>query len=120
MEVFMKEASMTFRVETGLREQFAAAAEREHRPAAQVLREFMRAYVEKAQEKAEAAEALPRIDAEERERRQAAVNYGWASVGLEGFPISEEDKNHAQRFIDGEIDLQEFVKVRDEPIQERR
>jgi hypothetical protein len=109
----MKEATMTFRVETGLREQFAAAAECEHRPAAQVLRDFMRAYVKSAQEKA----ARPRIDAAERERRQAAVNYGWASVGLEGFSISEEDRNYAQRFIDGEIDLREFVKVRDEPIE---
>ena len=43
-----KESSMTFRVEEGLRERFADAAKAAHRPAAQVLRELMRAYVERA------------------------------------------------------------------------
>jgi hypothetical protein len=103
----MKEATMTFRVETGLREQFSAAAEREHRPAAQVLRDFMRAYVKSAQEK---AEARPRIDAAERERRQAALDYARASVELEGFKVCPEAEEHGRRFVDGEIDLQEFVK----------
>jgi predicted transcriptional regulator len=107
----MKAVSMTIRVEADLRERFTAMAEHEHRPASQVLRDFMRAYVNRAE--------TPRIDAAERERRQTAVNYAWASVGLEGFTISDDDKKHAQRFIDGEIDLQEFVKVRDEPIRER-
>lgn len=54
----------------------------------------------------------PRISPEERQRREEAVNYGMASVGLEGFTISDEQRAHAQRFIDGEIDLAEFVKVR--------
>ena len=117
-----KEACMTFRVEADLREQFAAAAERAHRPAAQVLRDFMRAYIERTQAQPIAGHA-PRpsadIDEAERQRRQEAVRYGWASVGLEGFTISDDDQEHARRFIDGEIDLPEFVKVRDEPIRER-
>jgi hypothetical protein len=48
----------------------------------------------------------------ERTRRQSAVNYARASVGLEGFSLSEADEAHAQRFIDGQISLQEFVQPR--------
>ncbi len=48
----------------------------------------------------------------ERDRRVAAVNYARASVGLEGFSLSAADEAHAQRFIDGEISLNEFVRPR--------
>ncbi|AXA74365.1 hypothetical protein CE205_29005 [Achromobacter insolitus] len=48
----------------------------------------------------------------ERIRRQSAVNYARASVGLEGFSLSEADEAHAQRFIDGQISLREFVQPR--------
>lgn len=48
----------------------------------------------------------------ERSRRQSAVNYARASVGLEGFSLSEADEAHAQRFVDGQINLQEFVQPR--------
>ncbi|CCN16822.1 antitoxin VbhA family protein [Bordetella bronchiseptica] len=48
----------------------------------------------------------------ERSRRQSAVNYARASVGLEGFSLSEADEAHAQRFVDGQISLQEFVQPR--------
>lgn len=37
----------------------------------------------------------------ERSRWQSAVNYARASVGLEGFALSEADEAHAQRFVDG-------------------
>jgi hypothetical protein len=44
--------------------------------------------------------------------RQAAVDFAWASVGLEGFNPSEEDEQRAARFIAGEIDLAElFVEL---------
>ncbi|RSB97443.1 hypothetical protein EGT31_04275 [Bordetella bronchiseptica] len=52
------------------------------------------------------------ISETERCRRQSAVNYARASVGLEGFLLSEADEAHAQRFINGEISLQEFVQPR--------
>jgi hypothetical protein len=45
----------------------------------------------------------------ERERRQRAVNFARASIGLEGFALSRADEERARRFIDGEIDLPEFV-----------
>jgi hypothetical protein len=48
----------------------------------------------------------------ERSRRQSAVNYARASVGLEGFSLSEADEAHSQRFVDGQISLQEFVQPR--------
>jgi predicted transcriptional regulator len=103
-----KESTMTFRVEEDLRERFAAAAKDSHRPAAQVLRELMRAYVERTP--ARPAPAAGLISDAERRRRQAAVDFAQASVGLEGFKISPEEEAHAQRYIDGDIDLEEYVR----------
>lgn len=57
------EESFSFRVDRQLRAAFEAEAEREDRPAAQLLREFMRTYVERRRERAHAVEA----------RRQSAV-----------------------------------------------
>jgi hypothetical protein len=45
----------------------------------------------------------------ERRKRQAAADFARASVGLEGFKISEEVEQKTARFIAGEIDLAEFV-----------
>lgn len=53
---------------------------------------------------------MPRIDPQERKRREDAVNYARASVGLEGFRLSEALEQHARRFINGEIDMTEFLK----------
>ena len=50
----------------------------------------------------------PITDAERR-KRQEAVNYARASVGLEGFKPSETNEQKAAQFIAGEIDLDEFV-----------
>jgi hypothetical protein len=52
------------------------------------------------------------ISGAERNRRVAAVNYARASVGLEGFSLSAADEEHSQRFINGDIDLEEFVQPR--------
>jgi hypothetical protein len=49
----------------------------------------------------------------ERGRREVAVDYARSSVGLEGFSLSASDEAHAQRFINGEINLTEFVQPRD-------
>lgn len=48
----------------------------------------------------------------ERQRRQKACDYARASVGLEGFTLSDDDLSHMRRFVDGEIDLAEFVEPR--------
>lgn len=52
------------------------------------------------------------ISSAERDRRVAAVSYARASVGLEGYSLSAADEKHAQRFINGEIDLEDFVQPR--------
>ena len=53
----MKDAGMRIRVEQDLREEFIAACQTQHTPAAQVLRQFMRGYVEQAKTKATKAQA---------------------------------------------------------------
>lgn len=55
------------------------------------------------------ATAAPITD-DERRKRQEAVNYARASVGLEGFKLSEAEEQRAARFVAGEIDLADFVK----------
>lgn len=46
----------------------------------------------------------------ERKRREA-VQFARASVGLEGFTVSDESEADARRFINGEIELDEFLKL---------
>lgn len=46
----------------------------------------------------------------ERQRRQDAVDFALANLGLSGFTPSEEVQDHMRRFIDGEMDFDEFVK----------
>lgn len=71
---------MTIRLEPDLRSSFAEAADLEHRAAAQVLRDFMREYVERSRSR---APARPLISAAGRKRREDAVNYGRSSVSLD-------------------------------------
>jgi hypothetical protein len=59
-----------------------------------------------------AAETTDPITEDERRKRQEAVSYARASVGLEGFKPSEAEEQRAARFVAGEIDLAEFVKPR--------
>ena len=106
-----KEVQMTFRVEPELRADFTDAAELDHRPAAQVLREFMRAYVHQMRERVDTP-ANDSVSVAERRRREKAVDFARASVGLEGFKPSKEEEAHARRFINGEIQLPEFVQVK--------
>ena len=53
--------------------------------------------------------AVAPITEDERRKRQKAADFARASVGLEGFKISEEVEQQTARFIAGEIDLAEFV-----------
>lgn len=46
-----KEAVFTMKLESSLREGFVAAAKAAHRPASQVMRELMREYIQREQEK---------------------------------------------------------------------
>ncbi|RUL62038.1 chromosome segregation protein ParM [Dyella dinghuensis] len=49
------------------------------------------------------------ISSGERSRRLDAVKHAWASVGLEGFKIPPEEKERAMRYVNGEIDLDEYM-----------
>ena len=52
-----KESSFTLRIDPALKASFSAATEAEDKPAAQVVREFMRAYVQQRERRAFEAEA---------------------------------------------------------------
>jgi hypothetical protein len=52
-----KETSFTLRIDPALKASFSAATEAEDKPAAQVVREFMREYVKQRERRAFAAEA---------------------------------------------------------------
>jgi hypothetical protein len=112
-----KEVTMTFRVESDLRSRFTAAAELEHRPAAQVLREFMREYVERIHIKG--AVPVDVIPDPERSRREKAVNFANASIGLEGFKVSKEDEALARNFINGEIGIADILEAAREQARKR-
>ena len=103
-EFMSKEVTMTIRVEADLRSRFSAVAEAEGLPAAQVLRGLMREYVEQAKPL-----ARPLISDDERRSREEAINYGIASVGLEGFTVDADFRKTAARFISGELDRAEFI-----------
>jgi hypothetical protein len=105
-----KEVQMTFRVESELRAEFSDAALLEDRPAAQLLREFMRAYVAQSSERRH-SRANESISPAESRRREAAVNFARASVGLEGFKPSKAAEARARQFIKGDIQLGDFVQV---------
>lgn len=110
----MRKFKMTFRVEPELRASFTEAAELAHRPAAQVLRELMRCYVNQARDLATSVPFNDNISAIERLRRENAVSFARASVGLEGFKPSKEDEEQARQFIRGDIALADFIKVKAE------
>jgi antitoxin component of RelBE/YafQ-DinJ toxin-antitoxin module len=99
-----KTASMTIRIEDELRQQFNEAATRAHRPAAQVVRDFMREFVEKS---------LPRkpmtLTPEELERREA-VDFALANSELEGYETSAAQNELFERFARGEITGEELGK----------
>lgn len=55
------------------------------------------------------ADVPAQITDSERRRRQAAVDFARASVGLEGFKPSPECEAQAVRFINGEIEIAEVI-----------
>jgi hypothetical protein len=71
----------------------------------------MRAYI------AHPRERDPISGAESR-RREAAVEFAYASVGLEGFKPSESAEHFAREFIEGGISLADFIKVKPDAEQD--
>ena len=102
-----KEVQMTFRVESALRNHFTEAVRSQHLPAGQVLRQLMREYIERVRSN-NPHDAFIGADSERKEREKS-VRAAQASVELEGFTISKECKNQAQRFVNGEITIDEMI-----------
>jgi hypothetical protein len=61
-----------------------------------------------------AGAAASRPSPDERRRREDAVRFANASIGLEGLVVSAAEHAHADRFVAGEIDLAEFL---DSPVK---
>lgn len=95
----MAAANMTFRVDTNLRDEFFAVANTQHVPASQILRELMRGYV---------AKNKPVISEVERRARSEAVRGAIASTGLEGLTAGSYFLAASQRFVNGEITMEEL------------
>lgn len=55
--------------------------------------------------------SAPAISADERRRRQEAVNFARGNVRLSGFILSPEVEKISQRYIDGELTSEEFIEA---------
>jgi hypothetical protein len=100
----IKDEQMIFRVPRDLKAEFQQAANSIELPAAQVLREFMRTFVARVNQ----AEPTRSIDTTPAQR-QSAVDFGRASVALEGLAISPQAEVLQQQFVHGEISIEECV-----------
>jgi predicted transcriptional regulator len=113
------QGSFNFRVGVELKDSFIQWARANNRDGSLLLRDFMRAYVEHAKAQMQAKGTGPALSAVERKRRQAAVAYGMASAGLEGFSPSEEAQAFAERFINGEMSTEQFAQASYSDVHER-
>ena len=84
-----KDESFNFRIDPKLKAEFQTATEAEDKPAAQVLRDFMRAYVERQRERALTSEA----------RRQSRVLAEYATA-------SGSDEVEVMRWIEDVADTE--------------
>lgn len=105
-----KAVSMTIRIEPELRAVFTEAAARDHRSAAQVLRELMRGYVEHVETKGRGP-VDDSVSVMERFERERAVRLSNASVDLEGFKLDPELAVQQKQYVDGDIGLDELLRM---------
>jgi len=105
------EVQMTVRIAPELHADFTEAVTQDERPMTQMLQEIMQAYVEASRTRRAQVAGHGGASRAERVRREEAVAFARASVGLEGFTPSAQAALRARQFIDGEIDLAEFVRV---------
>jgi len=62
----------------------------------------------------------PKISAEERARRKAAVDFANANIELEGLKVNAAEEARSHAYIRGDITLEEFVgKPEDSPYYRR-
>jgi hypothetical protein len=100
----LKEEQIIITVPSELKAEFQQAVEVLGRSAAQILREFMRDFVAKNNISVASTTAQSTV-----EERQAAINFGRASVALEGFTVSSAAKAQQQRWVRGEISMEECI-----------
>ncbi|WP_426117318.1 hypothetical protein [Massilia sp. PWRC2] len=100
----LKDEQIIIRVPGELKAEFQHAAEVADRSAAQILREFMRDFVAKNHARAVLDTARPSA-----EDRKAAVNFGRASVALEGLTVSSVAEAQQERWVRGEISMEECI-----------
>lgn len=105
----MNDVKFMDQVDETLQHEFSAAALASGRPAAQIVSELMRAYLSQTQEYVGDKPQPVAISTAERQRRYEASESATANVALEGFKQTKEAQAHAQRFINGEIDLKGYL-----------
>lgn len=113
MSTYLKDEQMQFQVEPDLKAAFYKAAALSDRSAAQVLQELMRNFVEDILP----AATLPTSadsPATDQQNRSDAVRFARASVALEGFHVDSATTALMQRYIDGELTIQDCIKAIDD------
>jgi hypothetical protein len=93
----LKESSFNFRIDPALKAAFTQATEAEDKPAAQVLRDFMRAYVKQRERRAFEAEARRQSLMAAKHRRNSrgddAVSLKEFKAALDNDPFADEWKS---------------------------
>jgi predicted DNA-binding protein len=90
-----KESTFNFRIDPALKAAFTAATEAVDKPAAQVLRDFMRAYVRRREDRAFAAEARRQSQAAAARARDTATD---DHVSLEEFATLLDEDHFADEW----------------------
>jgi predicted phage gp36 major capsid-like protein len=99
-----KDEQIIISVPAELKAEFQQAAEILDRSAAQILRDCMCDFVAKNEIITASISARSTVD-----ERQAAVSFGRASVALEGFAVSSAAEAQQQRWVRGEISMEECI-----------
>lgn len=115
----MEQGQITFSIDEVLRSNFLKAIALEQRSSDDVLAELVRAYVNGCLEQAVPINKVT-ISAAERQRREKAVCFSRTSLGLEGIQPSAEEEAHARLFINGDIDLDDYVQLKSVAANEER
>lgn len=114
----MKQVHLTFLIDEALRIRFLEALERDQRSSDDIITELLETYI-----RVNVDRAVPvskgEISAAERARRENAVRFSRASLGLEGVKPSAQEEEHARQFVNGEIDLDEYVQFEAVPLAGR-
>lgn len=103
-----KEVQMTFPIDSELRADFTAAASAQNRPPAELLREFMREYINRSREHVPDPTEDDIASAELRRRRDA-WEFARASVALEGFEPTAAFEAAARELVASRVTIAEFM-----------